>query len=861
MSPRYFCGQNVFGMVKPATAQNFKDLVDRYINVPVPLNVTHQAFMAMPKVERDKIKQVPYLVPAVFDSSPSRRLYEKATHCNLVFLDIDEEKDGTCPAAAFINSPDALAAQLAPLSFAAYTTASSTVEKPRMRIVVDADKIPLASYAAAVKTIARRIALPRITSESKVAVQPMFLPTLFADQDSEQDHPLIVCELHGSLFTVADITEDGHDPKSGEDQKSRSPEGADDLEFLRPVVDEITLPVAKDALNSIDPDLSYPDWLEMAMALKHQFGEDAYELFDEWSAKGAKYKDEDSTRAQWEALRQHPAGRVPVTIRSLLRSAAAAGWDASATKEKCFETTLHWIQDSSCGQSALLSQSVRRIIATPLLSQSEENALLQQVVSTAKKKWDLKISATSLHKDLQRLKATLKEKEKDGSKQMVPAWIRGVCYVAACNQFFRHHTGERYAPDPFDYLYGKRLLPTVQQLQEAGVPVNAATLSKPFVRPRDFALNNIKIPTVYDYEYDPSSPGEVFTVSEGKTFVNTYVRAHPSPNAGHQDAAADVLLNHLEHLIAEPEYRRTLLDFMAYMVQCPGKKIRWAVLLQGAEGCGKTVISEVMAAVLGKRHVKSIGGQTIFSGYTEWATGHQLVALEEVRVQGVNRHEVMNVLKPLITNTFIPINQKYEDSREVMNRTNYFLFTNHHDSLAITSGDRRYYVLKSPLQTKGQVRNLGKGYFQTVYDMLRENAAGLRSFFETWQISDDFNCDGPPPETRYMHELVNDSATELMAAVRKLISEADHPLLQADILSSKVLLEFLHDKEELHRVNSQQLASVLRDENYLAVGRCMIADERHYLWQRQGINHPSPEKLAAQRVKNNDKHLCYDILL
>ena len=43
---------------------------------------------------------------------------------------------------------------------------------------------------------------------------------------------------------------------------------------------------------------------------------------------------------------------------------------------------------------------------------------------------------------------------------------------------------------------------------------------------------------------------------------------------------------HLCGLIKEPEYRRTVMDIIAYLVQRPGEKIMWALLIQGVEGCG-----------------------------------------------------------------------------------------------------------------------------------------------------------------------------------------------------------------------------------------------------------------------------------
>ncbi len=45
--------------------------------------------------------------------------------------------------------------------------------------------------------------------------------------------------------------------------------------------------------------------------------------------------------------------------------------------------------------------------------------------------------------------------------------------------------------------------------------------------------------------------------------------------------------------------------------------------------------------------------------------------------------------------------------------------------------------------------------------MLRDNASGLRAWFEQWTISEDFNPDGNAPITRYLQEMADAAATPL----------------------------------------------------------------------------------------------------
>lgn len=859
MSPRYYQGASVHGPVRASTATTFEEVV-ALLRTPATLGVTRAAFLALDKKKRNEIKQVPFFVAAAFRGEVSKRVYSEATVCNLLFIDIDEDKDGRCPAAPFVNNPENLYTALGNLNFAAYVTASSTPEKPRMRVVVDADAIPVSDYPTAVRTIAAMLGLTKLTTESKVAVQPMFLPTEFRDSKPE-DFPVIAHRFDASTFKRSQISDNLSDEY--EEPKQAQDASLDALAFLRAPVPEINLTVAKEALESIDADCSYFDWLECAAALKHQFSpnksEEAFNLFDKWSSGGSKYGGEDETRAKWDSLRPTPIGRVPVTIRSLLRQATASGWNDKRVKETCFARVIAWLDEVET-VTQLMEKGVHKILATPLLSAVQEDVLIHQLCITAKKRFIYPISSSAIKKDIARVRAEMKVQAKPSEKLKEPFWAKGVCYISAAQDFFRVRTGEKYKAEAFNSTYARHLLPTEDALKVAGIPVTPATLSKPIVQPDDYALNHLKIPTVYDYAYDPSQPTEMLFVNSGRKYVNTYSPTYPECENKAAGRAGDLFQAHLGHLIAECDHRETLTNFMAYMVQFPGRKIRWAVLVQSVEGAGKTYLAEVMKAVLGVEHVKTISGEAIKKGWNEWSFGSQLVVLEEVRVAGTNRYEIMNALKPLVTNDDISINQRNRDTRQVANISNYMLFSNHHDALALSPGDRRYFVLKSPLQHKSQVLALGENYFPPLFAMLRDNPGALRAYFMDWEISADFRPDGHAPRTKYVTDLINDSASDLSSAVRRLITEADYPLVQYDIVSAKTMIDILQNEEGLNRVTSQQLAQVLREEGFRQIGRHMFGSERHYLWLRNGVPESGAVDTAAKRLKMNVKNLCMEMI-
>lgn len=871
MSPKYFQGKTVTGQVEASEARTFRDVIERF-QLPAKLDITRSAFLLLDKKSRNEIKQVPFFVAACFSESPSRRDTPHATSCNLIFVDVDETEDGQCPAAPFVRDTKNIFRALEGFNFAAHVTASSTPEKPRMRVVVDAREIPLALYPQAVQTLWSALGLPSGPRsgivESKKAVQPMFLPTIFQDSGPD-DYPLIAHNLEARAFTVADITQaapsvNGTNGKNGHRHPEEQADRSDQLFFLRSPVPEISLAVAREALEHVEADCSYFEWMDVAFALRHQFSpllaEEAYQLFDEWSSEGARsYKDSKATRAKWDSAHLTPAGRMPVTIRTLLHRAALGGWDDKKVKEQGFNAVLQWMGKVS-SITELMEQGIQHILSTPQLSAAQEGMLVDQLRVHAKDRFMFKVSSTDIRKDIAALKAKIRAQEHSPDSIKVPTWAKGVCFVSAAGDFFRHSTGEKYKTESFNAIYGRHLLPTAEQLQRAGQPVTEAALCRPQVAPSDYALNHLEIPTAYDYAYDPSQPTTVHFVNGGRKFVNVYCPTYPELDPHKAGEAGEFLQRHLRNLVAEADHRRTIVDFLAFQVQQPGRKVRWAVLIQGAEGCGKSYLAETMKAVLGHEHVKTISGAVIRSDFNDWAFGYQMVVIEEVRASGTNRHDTMNALKEPITNPTIPINEKFRNSRMVDNISNYMLFSNHHDALTLTPQDRRYFVIKSPLQTKAQVLALGDDYFPKLFGMLRDHPGAVRAYLNEWEISPDFRADGHAPRTKYTDDMVADSASDLTAAIRRLLLEGDHPLVQYDIVSNTALMNLLLLEDGLHRPSAQAVSQVLREEAFVQVGRHLLGEERHYLWSRH-VDPRTVPAIAHDRVKGNKKNLQMEMFL
>jgi len=290
-----------------------------------------------------------------------------------------------------------------------------------------------------------------------------------------------------------------------------------------------------------------------------------------------------------------------------------------------------------------------------------------------------------------------------------------------------------------------------------------------------------------------------------------------------------------------------LLSYLCFIVQNPGRKIRWSPLLQGAPGCGKTLIAMLLKAVLGPTNVRLTDADQLFRNYNGWAEGAQVVAFEEVRVVGHNRHQVMNRLKPVITNDEITIEEKYIKAGQAPNITNYILLTNYQDALALTPDDRRYFVLFARYQTEEQVAEMGKDYFRKLFGAIDHSAPQLRHWMLSRPICDEFDPDAHAPRTIYRSEMVGAASTPIAVAIREALDDSANPLITEEAVSLKALTDWLSAKG-IREGSGQSITSCLREFGFRSAMRSRLPDGRHSFWVKRGSEADTNVSAAVSRM-------------
>ena len=807
-------------------ATTWPELVERVLNHPRQINITKEEFHALPAEQQKSVKSTSFMTAVSFLDYSGPRRDSNAYQLELAILDIDSGD----LAKQIWSDPTVLSAQLGDLNHVIYRTASHTDSNPRLRLVVDIEPMPLDRQPHVLAHVAKLIGVTQWEGikESNVLTQPMFLPCQFR---GESEHPIVVARTNGRALTSDEVALE--ELISGEPEvrtfAATKFEADESIEFM-PL--KVTLEEVKAALYSIDPDCSYREWFETAAALRHQFREEedaaaAFEMWDAWSSTGTKYPSggEDVTYAKWKSFRPFKAGTPPVTIRTLFYHAIAAGWSIAPTLDRLMGEFLQWVAEQR-SETTLSKGFAARIRSLPGLSSLAEHTLCQKVAKRYSELTGAKVSAAVIQKQL-REDIRKANKEEDSS---TPAWLRPFVYVSSDNKFVNTANMVEYAPEAFNFSFNEYMMPDDC---EGGRPPIMAT---------DYATNIIKIPKVvakiYDPRYDGAMP--IFT-HNGISYLNTYRPTYPEPDPTKSEEAGRIFTQHLEKLIAEQDYRRIFLDFLAFIVQNPGVKIRWTIVVQSVQGAGKGLIGKAAEAVLGKGNVKPVSNTVAASQWNDWSYGCQLIIIEELHSSGQNRKQLTDGLKEALTNDDLSVNKRNTSAYTVENTTNFICFTNEEGALAISSGERRYFVIKSPIRNKAQADAMqAEGWFDQLARLHGDLAAGFRHFLLNHKISPDFNPNGNAPDSVYTHEMVQDSESPGVTLIKEAMEDPEHPFINVDFISIRHL-------NALMGRNYAQPSRYLREMNYTLVGRMRVGGGHPTdVWAPRGADHEQVKKLVKQ---------------
>lgn len=226
-----------------------------------------------------------------------------------------------------------------------------------------------------------------------------------------------------------------------------------------------------------------------------------------------------------------------------------------------------------------------------------------------------------------------------------------------------------------------------------------------------------------------------------------------------------------------------LLKWLAYPIQNPGAKMFTAVLIWSVEqGTGKTFIGDVMRDIYG-RNANVITSVELHDNSFVWLRNKQFILGEEVS----QRRSIADsgILKHIITNDTVTINEKYVPTYKLPNCANLMFTSNKPDAIIMDQSDRRFFVGKLDQQ-----RSLK---FWRALDRWRKKEGGPAAFMHYLQHRVDcsqFNPLAPPPQTSDKKMMQDAGMTSLQQWVRELLDDPESVVAEAyDEATAKLTLK------------------------------------------------------------------------
>jgi len=225
--------------------------------------------------------------------------------------------------------------------------------------------------------------------------------------------------------------------------------------------------------------------------------------------------------------------------------------------------------------------------------------------------------------------------------------------------------------------------------------------------------------------------------------LNLFTGLSVKPRQGDCMDLMDLLFHLCNNDVAAYEWA---LNWIAYPLQNPGAKMRTAIVIHGREGGGKNLFWSAVEKIYGK-YATIITQNELESSFNGWASGKLFIIGNEV----VSRQEMFHkkgIIKNLITEPKLQINEKNVPVRYEDNHANMVFFSNVLQPVTPDSGDRRFLILWTPPK-------LDKSFYKKVADFIHREE-GHEIFYQYLLNLDlgGFDEYTEPPMTKAKSDLI-----------------------------------------------------------------------------------------------------------
>jgi hypothetical protein len=244
------------------------------------------------------------------------------------------------------------------------------------------------------------------------------------------------------------------------------------------------------------------------------------------------------------------------------------------------------------------------------------------------------------------------------------------------------------------------------------------------------------------------------------------------------------IADHIRYLIPDARERKLFVDFLAWMVQNPTRKLQFALLIVGRKGTGKSWLSGLIECLFGPHNVTVLAkGGAIAEKFDTSAENKQAIFIDELVPDGKN--DLAKAIKPLITSPTVRIEHKGIDAVLLPNRANVIAISNHPNALKIAADEREWLVVRSAADVRytdddGGATDKTNAYYDALFAMTpldRSPTDEVRRFMNFLQRRDlsGFNGQSLAPMTDAKSEVAEYAETATETQIRTALADKRGP--------------------------------------------------------------------------------------
>lgn len=334
-------------------------------------------------------------------------------------------------------------------------------------------------------------------------------------------------------------------------------------------------------------------------------------------------------------------------------------------------------------------------------------------------------------------------------------------------------------------------------------------------------LNMWGVTLVNDLGYNPRA-GLVYH-DHGQAFLNKFHNSMPEPEHDWCRESVEIYRQHVWNVANhDVDNFNWLMRWMAHVVQRPGNLIRWAVLLIGSKGTGKTFLTIPLQEALGPRNVKIGSAASVNNGggFMDWvAREHALGIISDFSISGPNKFQTNEAVKPVISDDLVSITLKGKADITYKNFASYVLSTNVREPVILSENDRRWFVLNTTwLDALVLNTDAAQSYFARLEKAIKTLTPGQwLGWFQSLPLMDEMPARAP-----------------VTAAARSIVSNGVSESKQA-------LVECV---EGWDVVTSNKLSDCLRGIDNAPVGKAIMR-----VMNEMGFDYYSAKRMAVHGKK------------